>query len=242
MRRSLVCRSLMRPSLLWSAIGLVALSSAVIAEPARIIILRHAEKLNAHELCAVGAERAQALAKQFLGRGAAHSLFRDQDAPAAFLAITLHTIETISPVAQTWGLPVTAYTISPGDDDEKEAELNQRTREAARDALGNPAYAGKTVVMIWEHKHIAHRKLEKNYPHEKVTLRQLLQLEEIKDVPEDWPEDTYDFFWIVEYEQGKPAPARFRMMRQDFTAPFDHLPANGWDEAEPKHGKAGCKK
>ena len=124
----------MRRSLLWSAIGFVALSSAAFAEPARIIILRHAEKLNAHELCAVGAERAQALAKQFLGRGATHSLFRDGDAPAALIAITLHTIETISPVAQTWGLPVTAYTISPGDDAEKEAELNQRTREAARDA------------------------------------------------------------------------------------------------------------
>ncbi len=94
----------MRRSLLWSAIGLVALSTAAIAEPARIIILRHAEKLNAHELCAVGVERAQALAKQFLGRGAAHSLLRDGEAPAALLAITLHTIETISPVAQTWGL------------------------------------------------------------------------------------------------------------------------------------------
>jgi hypothetical protein len=237
----------MRRSLLWSAIGLVALSSAAIAsaaiaEPARIIILRHAEKLNAHELCAVGAERAQALAKEFLGRSAARSLFRDGDAPAAFLAITLHTIETISPVAQTWGLPVTAYTISPGDDDEKEAELNARTREAARDVLGNPAYAGKTVVMIWEHKHIAKSKLEKDYPQEKVTLRQLLQLEQIKDVPDNWPDDNYDFFWIVEYESGRPAPARFRMVRQDFTAPFEHLPANGWGAPEPKHGKAGCKK
>jgi hypothetical protein len=233
---------MVRRSLLWSAIGLVALSSAAIAEPARIIILRHAEKLNAHELCAVGTERAQALAKQFLGRGAAHSLFRDGDSPAALLASTLHTIETISPVAQTWGLPVTAFTISPGDDDEKEAELDARTREAARDALGNPAYAGKTVIMTWEHKHIAKRRLEKDHPHEPVTLRQLLRLDQIKDVPESWPDDNYDFFWIVEYRPGNPVPARFRMVRQDFTAPFDHLPANDWDEPEPKHEKAGCKK
>jgi hypothetical protein len=231
-----------RRSLLWSAIGLVALSTAAIAEPARIIILRHAEKLNAHELCAVGVERAQALAKQFLGRGAAHSLLRDGEAPAALLAITLHTIETISPVAQTWGLPVTAFTISPGDDDEKEIELNARTQEAARDALGNPAYAGKTVVMIWEHKHIAKHKLENDYPHEQVTLRQLLRLDQIKDVPDSWPDDNYDYFWIVEYEGGKPVPARFRMIRQDFTAPFDHLPANDWNEPEPKHEKADCKK
>ena len=111
MRRSSVCRSLMRPS---AAVecdrSRGSFLRCLLPSRQRIIILRHAEKLNAHELCAVGAERAQALAKQFLGRGAAHSLFRDQDAPAAFLAITLHTIETISPVAQTWGLPVTAYT------------------------------------------------------------------------------------------------------------------------------------
>jgi hypothetical protein len=232
----------MRRSLLWSAIGLVALSSAAFAEPARVIILRHAEKLNAHQLCTVGTERAQALAKQFLGRGAARPLFRDEDAPAALLAVTLHTVETISPVAQTWGLPVTAYTISPGDDEEKEAELNQRTREAARDVLGNPAYAGKTVIMTWEHKHIAKRKLEKDYPHEQVTLRQLLHLDQVKDVPDSWPDDNYDFFWIVEYEPGNPVPARFRMIRQEFTAPFDHLPANGWNEPEAKHGKADCKK
>jgi hypothetical protein len=224
---------------IWSAICLVALSSSAISEPARIIILRHAEKLNAHELCAVGTARAQALAKQFLGRGAVRSLLRDDEAPAAILAITLHTIETISPVAQTWGLPVTAFTIAPGNDDEKQAELNQRTREAARHALGNPAYAGKTVIMIWEHKHIAKRKLEKDNPHEQVTLRQLLRLEDLKDVPESWPDDNYNFFWIAEYRPGNPVPERFRMIPQDFTAPFDHLPANGWDEPGPKHDKAG---
>ena len=110
------------------------------------------------------------------------------------------------------------------------------------DWVSNPAYAGKTVIMVWEHKHIAKRKLEEDYPNEQVTLRQLLHLDGLKDVPKSWPDENYDFFWIVEYESGTQVPTRFRMLRQDFAAPFDNLPANGWEEAEPKHQKAGCKK
>jgi hypothetical protein len=220
------------------------LSSAnAFAGPARIIILRHGEKLNASTLCDVGVARSEALAQQFLGRDAKPSLFRAGEAPAAILGITLHTIETITPAARTWGLPVTAYSVVPGGDDgEKETDLNARTREAVRDVLSNPAYAGKTVIMVWEHKHIAKRKLEEDYPNEQVTLRQLLHLDGLKDVPKSWPDENYDFFWIVEYESGTQVPTRFRMLRQDFAAPFDNLPANGWEEAEPKHQKAGCKK
>ncbi len=221
----------MRRSLLWSAIGFVALSSAAFAEPARIIILRHAEKLNAHELCAVGAERAQALAKQFLGRGAKHSLFRDGDAPAALIAITLHTIETISPAAQT-SVCRSRPTRSPPQDDEPNSKLDQHTREAARDLLGNPNY-GRTVIVTLGAKHNAKRNFEKDYPHEQVTLRQLLRLDQVKDVPENWPgREQLRLLLDHRVQAGNPVPSGFRMLRQDFTAPFDHLPANGWDEPE----------
>ncbi len=183
----------MRGSLLRRfAIGMTVwlMPAAVLAEPARIIILRHAEKLNAYALCDLGAERGQALAKQFLGRGAAQSLFADQK-PDAIFAITLHPIETVTPAAQSWNLPVIAYTVVPGgdeDDTAKEIDLNRRTQEAAHDVMTDPRYAGKTVVMVWEHKHIAKSKLEKAYPGEEVTLRQLLHLDQIADVPKSWPE------------------------------------------------------
>jgi hypothetical protein len=141
---------------------IASLSLPVLAEPARIVILRHAEKLNRHELCDMGEERANALSRQFLGQGASQSLFANQK-PDAFLAITLHTIETITPAAQSWNLPVIPYEVSgrKEDDAEKEAETNQRTQEAARDVLTDPRYDGKTVVMAWEHNHIAKSKLEK---------------------------------------------------------------------------------
>ena len=79
----------MRGSLLRCfGIGLMVslLPMQVQAEPARIIILRHAEKLNRHALCDLGEQRAQALASQFLDRGAAQSLFAAGEKPAAFLA------------------------------------------------------------------------------------------------------------------------------------------------------------
>jgi hypothetical protein len=219
------------------------LAPVAFAEPARIIILRHAEKLNKHELCEIGSRRAEALVGQFLGKGAAQSLFAAGEKPAAILAVTIHSLETISPTAQSWELPAIVYSTLPSDDKAaKDVEINSRTREAAHDALTDPRYAGKTVVMSWEHKHIADSKLEKNFPGEAVTLRQLLHLEQFADAPKDWPDGNYDYFWIVDFTPGKPVPTGFRVVRQTFAAPYDNLPANDWDAPEPRHIDAGCKK
>ena len=64
---------------------------------------------------------------------------------------------------------------------------NLRTEEAAAALLANPAWQRKTVVMVWEHKHIANAKLEGSFPGEKVTLRQLLALDMMKGVPTRGP-------------------------------------------------------
>jgi hypothetical protein len=210
------------------------------AEPSQIIIARHAEKGNSYALCDMGNERAQALVHQYLGRGASASLFPADHGPDAMLAMTMHTIDTITPAAQSWSLPVIAYGVMPKDET-KDEEENARTQEAARDVLTGPAYAGKTVVMIWEHKRIANSKLEKKHPG--VTLRQLLHIDQVQDadVPSDWPKETYDYFWIVDFARGNPIPVKFRMIRQEFIAPFNDLPANAWDTPETAHIKAGCK-
>ena len=222
--------------LLWPA--------AVLAQPARIILLRHAEKLNHRELCEVGEQRAEALAQQYLGQGATQSLFSSGEKPNAFLAITAHTIETITPAAESWDIPVTVYKLHGKHEDggEKEEELTRRTQEAGRDVLNDPRYDGKTIVIAWEHNHIAKAKLEKDNPGEEVTFRQLLGLDRVSDVPETWPDSNYDYFWIADYVPGNPVPVRFQMVRQVFTAPFAGLPANAWDEPEPEHLDAGCKK
>jgi len=202
---------------------------AGLAAPARIIILRHGEKAGAWKLCGVGQARADALAATYLGRNAAQSLFAAGEEPAAILAITLHTLELAAPAAATWDLPVTMFSVMP----QKSAEafdkaLDRRTEEAAAALLANPAWQGKTVVMMWEHKHIANAKLAAKSPGEAVTLRQLLQLDKLKDVPETWPSGTYDYFWITDYADGSTTPTGFRMVKQVFDGRYAKLPTNDW--------------
>lgn len=217
----------------------------ILAQPARIVIVRHAEKANVYALCDMGTARAAALAGQYLGHAAAQSLFAAGDTPTAMMAITIHTIESITPAAQSWKMPVTAYTINSakGGKDRAQEELeNFQTQLAAHDVLNDPRYSGKTAVMMWEHDHIAKTELEARYPGEQVTLRQLLHLDQIVGVPEVWPDETYDYFWIVDFAPDNPVPVSFRMLRQVFVPPFADLPANGWGEPEPRHTAAGCLK
>lgn len=178
------------------ALPFLAAADMASATPSRIIILRHGEKQNAWKLCSVGDARAAALAGSFLGKGAANSLFAEGETPAAFLAITLHTLELAAPTATTWGQPLVLYSVVPEPGVDKKATvaaLNKRTQEAAKDVLTNPAYDGKTVVMVWEHDHIAQAKLAKEFKDEKVTLRQLFGLEALKGVPRTWPGVSYDY-------------------------------------------------
>ena len=99
--------------LVLAALLLCCSLAAAFAAPSRIIILRHGEKEDAWRLCGVGEQRAQALAANYLGRNAANSLFASGEKPAAFLAITLHTLELAAPAAATWSLPLTLYAAPP---------------------------------------------------------------------------------------------------------------------------------
>jgi hypothetical protein len=212
------------------------------ATPAQIVILRHGEKHDAYRLCRIGAQRSLALAGRYLGKGGEASLFAAGGGPAAFFAITLHTLELISPAAQTWGKPVIMYTSIPvpgHKDADSVSVLNRRTQEAARDVLTNPQWNGKTVVMVWEHHHIADHKLEKQFPGQKVTLRQLLNLDAVAEVPRTWSGQNYDYFWIVDYA-GTDRPARFRTRKQTFSGSYAQLPSNDWDTPHTFPPGSGC--
>jgi hypothetical protein len=169
-------------------------------------------------------------------------VFAPGERPAGFMAVTLHPLETISPAAQSWGLPVIDYSVVPNkdeDDGAAETEINTRTQEAARGLMSKHEYDGKIVVVAWEHKHIASRKLEKDYRGQDVTLRQLLRLGQ---APESWSDTNYDYFWIVDYVPGNPNPVKFQAIKQAFTSPFNDIPAPDWEAPEPKHIEEGCKK
>ena len=232
-------------ALLGAILLFLVLAPAVHAVPKRIIILRHGEKQDGYELCPIGQLRSLALRANYLGRDAVKSLFPDGTGPAGIFAVTLHCLELASPATQSWGLPMQLFSVVPMNGQTKAEEtlqLNQRTQEAAHAVLTDPLWDGKTVVMVWEHDHIAKRKLEKKFPKEKVTLRQLLYLDKLPNVPKDWPGGNYDYFWIVDYGMpGEATPTGFTMKKQKFAWPYNTLPSNEWGTKEKLPPGSGCR-
>ncbi|SHO66278.1 Broad specificity phosphatase PhoE [Pseudoxanthobacter soli DSM 19599] len=235
---------LLRAGLFSLAMLLIAAFSAeVAAAPARVIILRHGEKGGGETLCSVGKERAEALAAQYLGKVDGASLLFDRP-PAAFLAMTLHTLETATPIVDAWDMDLKTdpLMLEPAKNDHSfNAKLNLMNQRVANDLLTNPKWHGKTVVLVWEHYHIASEELESQFPGEQVTLRQLLHLDQLPDVPKTWPNPNYDYFWILHYDRpDATVPSSFRMMKQVFTAPYNNLPMNDWGQPENLPPGSGC--
>jgi hypothetical protein len=227
-----------------SAALLAASCAAAFAAPSRVIILRHGEKADDWKLCETGQQRAQALKYNYLGKDAAKSLFSEDAPPAFFFAITLHTLELATPAVNSWGKPIILYSVLPEENEKKFTDaLNDRTREAAGNILNNPALNGKTVVMVWEHKHIANEALGDKYQREAaVTLRQLFHLDILPGVPREWPDDNYDYFWIVDFPENSNVPSKFEMVKQEFGKSFPGVPSNDWGKPDGLDAASGCVK
>jgi hypothetical protein len=137
-------------------------------------------------------------------------------------------------------MPVTIFSAVPLPGVDLTPQLNLRTQQAVGALMSDPRYDGKTVVMVWEHHHIADRAMELKFPDQRVSLRQLLKLDKLDGVPDTWPGQNYDYFWIVEF--GKPGtdiPTSFKSVKQVFGAPFQSVPSNDWNTKErlPKGSK-----
>ena len=214
-------------------LGLIPVSAQAL--PAEIILLRHGEKADKYRLSKTGEERARALAAVYLGKDASHSLLPKGSKPAAVMTVTLHTIETATPTSLSWGIPETAYTAVPEwqqTEAQKKAQETARTQAAAYALLHDPKYDGKVVLVFWEHARIASAKLEKHFPGQQVTFRQLLHLDKLSGVPQTWPKHTFDYFWILKYQGNNPVPAQFQMQKQVYTGKYANLPQNAWGQPE----------
>jgi hypothetical protein len=239
----------------WMKTGLAALAALALnvaappaeAAPKRIVIVRHGEKLSPASLCGLGKERAQALAAQYLSPTDPMSLIA-KDPPAAILAITLHTLETARPTAKAWGMEIATnkLMLMPIQNNRHDnALINAQNRKVVADLMENPRWHGTTVVMVWEHFHIASEALEQEFAGEEVTLRQLLKLDQVKGVPggvpKTWPNSNYNFFWILDYDSPTATvPARFHTVRQYFKPPYANLPSNDWGAPEGRPADSGC--
>lgn len=192
-----------------------------------LIILRHGEKpkgaKSSLELSSTGKARAQFLAKRYLGRDAKASLF-GSGKPHAFFAITPHTIQTASPSAESWSLPVTAFCTTASAA-EKQAALDIRTQDAAK-VVARALAHGRDVVVVWEHHRIADARIGPQ-----TTLWKLLNLGRI-GVPDTWPDDDYDSIWSIDCD-GSGKPKQFRASRQHFR--LKRKPAK--PSAKPKKSK-----
>jgi hypothetical protein len=225
------------PFVLAATIALAPLSAQAV--PRQIIILRHGEKADSYALCSVGVERSLALAQNYLGKGSVNSLFSNGESPAGIFAITLHTLELITPAALTWSQPVIDYSVVPPK--QSETALDDQTRRAVHYVLTDARFDGKVVVLAWEHKHIANEKLERQSSNP-VTLRQLLHLDVFGSrVPKTWSGYYYDYFWIVDFgNRGSEMPTKFRVVKQVFAAPFQDVPSNDWNTPETLPPNSGC--
>jgi hypothetical protein len=145
-------------------------------------------------------------------------------------------------------MPIITYPGLPlaGRNETQTTELiTKQTQLAAVNVMQDQKWSGKTVVMVWEHKHIANNKLTKEAPDMMVDLRQLLKLDKLPDravkkVPKTWSGANYNFFWIVDYDE-KGNPVGFDVIRQNFTGQYASVPNNDWGVAESLPDNTKCK-
>jgi len=156
--------------------------------PAQIILIRHADEpddpTNPH-LSPAGVRRAEDLVS-FITNDSAMTRF---GLPVAVFATrtTKHgngqrTQETVAPLAGRLELPVQTPFLS-----EDFAALAKRI-------LRNPAYAGKTVLICWNHEEIP----------------QLVAALGVRPKPPKWKNSVYDRVYIITYQGGKAALATSR--------------------------------
>jgi hypothetical protein len=197
----------------------VAGSDKSLKLPSRIVILRHAEdrhKDSYDDLQAQGLQRADALAASYPGWSVLTG-----DAPLALFATSFHTVETLKPTARKAGMPLIimgkkaklAEWIADGDrhrakgdsigkyypdgNDKLIHEKGGDRVDELIEALKDPAYRGKTVVVCWVHEEITALVSRLGY-----------------DSVPDWQNnrhhhksDVYDRFWVLDLVHDKKLPS-----------------------------------
>jgi len=171
--------------LLFSVFPTQRLAHSPVPRPARIILIRHADKpadpKDPH-LSRAGVQRAERLVS-FITSDPAMTRF---GLPVAVFATRTtkdnngqRTQETVAPLARVLKVPV--QTPFLGKDYAALAHL----------ILANPAYAGKTVLICWNHEEIP----------------QLAAALGVTPEPPKWKARVFDEVYVISYHDGKAALA-----------------------------------
>ncbi|MCX6921647.1 MAG: hypothetical protein NT154_00275 [Verrucomicrobia bacterium] len=158
---------------------LIAATTAT-ARPARVVLLRHAEKppqeATVH-LSERGQDRARALVAYFTNA----PIFATHGPLALFApkytkrGHSIRPYETLEPLARHFKLAV-QMPYGPAD-----------YAKLAKHILTNPALNGKTVVVCWVHNDLA----------------DLARALEVKPKPARWKDDVYDRLWVITYKDHR---------------------------------------
>jgi hypothetical protein len=159
----------------------VLFASAVFAMPMKVLIIRHAEKPadpNAIDLAPKGFRRAQALTHLF----EIHPEYADPILPTEIFAFkyipgqnSKRGIETITPLAQSLGLPVQAlYT-------------GEQPDEMANELITNSEHNHQIVMIAWKHSTIAELAAKLGAPCGKT-----------------WSDSVFDRVWILDFSGPQP--------------------------------------
>ena len=60
-------------------------------------------------------------------------------------------------------------------------------------------------------------------------------------VPKTWPDETFDYFWILDFPENSNVPSKFSMLKQEFGKSFPKVPANEWGAPDGLDAASGCK-
>lgn len=156
---------------------LLIFSFAVMALPAQVILIRHAEKAGNGELSQKGQQRAQALVAYFKTNPAVLHF----GTPVAIYAGapvngsgSVRSIQTVTPVAQALGLQLhTEFDRSQG-------------AEMAAAVLQDPHYDGKMVLVCWSHADLA----------------DIASAFGVTPQPEAWDGNTFDRSWVIDFNKS----------------------------------------
>lgn len=153
----------------------------LVALPAQVIIIRHAEKpLSGQSLSQKGKERAAALVPFFLN---AHDMVVFGAPTAIYAAAAIketdskRTAETVQGLADA--LKITVNNRFEVDD----------YKAMVSEIKSTPSYTGKTVLICWEHQ----------------VIPEIARSFGVLQTPARWPGEVFDRTWVISFQiKGKP--------------------------------------
>ncbi len=156
---------------------LFGLAGVALAQPAEVILIRHAEKpAVGNELNQKGRERAAALVAYFLETPELLE-FKTPVAIYAPLATRDHSVrsaETVAPLAEALRIPL------------NRSFRKDETAQLAHEILHDKRYDGRTVVICWEHK----------------VIPLIAKALGAAGAPDKWHGEAFDRTWVIKFSPG----------------------------------------